>query len=154
MSVLERETGKPLFPSWSELLKRAAKRLEDEQKSSYAGLVRHLLAIEKPDYLDAARRAREGLGAVWFAFLKEQLDHSQERVDETSLALARSIWKLGAGYSSQPITIGYCVGPVHIQATSSHGISKLRQNKWLPCVMGCSVQPSGICTDVSTTRPR
>lgn len=97
MSVLERGTGKRLFPSWRELLERAAKRLEEEQKPAIGGLVRSLLAINEPDYLYAAKQARDHLGPVWFKFLEEQLDHLRERVvDEASLDLARSIWGLGS----------------------------------------------------------
>ncbi len=52
--------------------------------------------MEKPDYLEAARRARDGLGAVWVEFLKTQLDLPWERADEESLNLARAVWKLGS----------------------------------------------------------
>jgi hypothetical protein len=68
MAVLERESGSRLFPSWKELLERAADRLEGEKNPSYANLVRSLLAIGKPDYLDAARRAGEGLGPSGLRF--------------------------------------------------------------------------------------
>src|SRR5262245_34098691 len=78
MAVQDKETHASLFPSWKQLLDRAAQRLEEERKGSYAQLVRSLLAIEQPDYLEAARRARDGLGAVWVEFLKEQLDRPGE----------------------------------------------------------------------------
>ncbi len=97
MSVLERKTGKRLFPSWRELLERAAKRLDEERKSTYGTIVRSLLAADEPDYLYVAKQARDHLGSVWFEFLKEQLDHLRERiVDEASLDLARSVWGLGS----------------------------------------------------------
>jgi tetratricopeptide (TPR) repeat protein len=97
IAVRNKETDAPLFPSWKQLLERVAQRLEAEQKGSYALVVRGLLAIEKPDYLDAARRAREGLGgAVWVEFLKEQLDRPSERVDNENLSLARAAWRLGS----------------------------------------------------------
>jgi len=78
------------------LLERAVQRLEEEQKGPHARLVRSLLEIEKPDYLEAARRARDGLGAVWVEFLKAQLDLPRERADDESLNLARAVWKLGS----------------------------------------------------------
>ena len=40
MAVINRETGKRLFPSWSELLMRAADRLDEEGDPSFANLVR------------------------------------------------------------------------------------------------------------------
>jgi tetratricopeptide (TPR) repeat protein len=97
MAVRNKETDTPLFPSWKQLLERAAQRLEEEQKGADAQLVRSLLAIAKPDYLKAARRARDGLGsAVWVEFLKEQLDRLWEHVNDESLNLARVVWKLGS----------------------------------------------------------
>ena len=97
MAVRNKETDAPLFPSWKQLLERAAQRLEEEQKKAESQVVRGLLAITKPDYLDAARRARDGLGgAVWVEFLKEQLDPPWECVNDESLSLARAVWKLGS----------------------------------------------------------
>ena len=95
MSVLDGKTDKRLFPSWRELLERAANRLEEEKKIPYATIVRSLLDLDKPDYLEAARRAREGLGeAIWYEFLGEQFDYPRERVKVESLKLAQAIWNL------------------------------------------------------------
>ena len=96
MAVLDRNTRERLFPSWMELLTRAADRLEQEQKAPHAAVVRGLLQFDRPDYLDAARRAREGLGSVWFTFLKEHLDYPRERADDASLRVAESLWGLGS----------------------------------------------------------
>ena len=95
MAVTERGSGgRRLFPSWSQLLLRAADRLTVEGKVPFADAVRGLVGIE--DYLDAARRARQGLGPNWFDFLKEQFDHQPEQADEESLELARRVWALGS----------------------------------------------------------
>lgn len=94
MSVLDKE-GNKIFPSWKELLLIAADRLDAEQKPTDATLVRALLDIEKPEYLNAAKRARDGLKTVWYPFLKEQLDYSLEKIDDSTLELAQSIWRLG-----------------------------------------------------------
>ncbi len=95
MSVLDRKTDERLFPSWRELLERAANRLEEEKKIPYATIVRSLLDLDKPDYLEAARRAREGLGeAIWYEFLGGQFDYPRERVKAESLKLAQAIWNL------------------------------------------------------------
>src|SRR5438067_11979819 len=76
MSVIDRETGERLFPSWRELLERSANRLEEEKNSQHAEAVRALLGLPKPDYLEIARHAREGLGEpIWYKFLKEQFDY-------------------------------------------------------------------------------
>ena len=95
MAVMGKD-GKRLFPSWKELLLRGAGRLEREQKPQHAQLVRSLLEIDPPEYLDAARRLREQLGPIWFDFLEEQIDVTPERVDPASLALARGVWELGS----------------------------------------------------------
>lgn len=60
MAVKKQGTNERLFPSWKELLMRAADRLEKEQKSPYARAISGLLEISPPDYLDAAKRARRG----------------------------------------------------------------------------------------------
>lgn len=97
MSVLERDGGKPLFPSWRELLERAALRLEDENDAEHAALVRNFLSPKTLDYLEAARYARRGMGPViWFEFLSEQFDKSPESASPQSLEVARAVWGLGS----------------------------------------------------------
>ena len=96
MAVIDQMTSQPLFPSWRVLLTHAAERLEKEQKLPYATLVNSLISIDMPDYLEAARRARDGLGPIWFDFLKGELDHPRARVNDQSLSLARATWALGS----------------------------------------------------------
>ncbi len=97
MSVLNKDTGKPLFPSWLQLLQRSADRLDAEQRTPYANTVRGQLQHDDLDYLETARTARKGLkGGNWFDFLKEQFDRPCEEVKEESLNLAQAIWKLGS----------------------------------------------------------
>lgn len=96
MAVLDRETHEPLFPSWSQLLMAAADRLDRESKSDEASLIRSLLKISKPDFLYAATSARTVLGPLWYEFLKDKLDIEHERVDDSSLELARCMWRLGS----------------------------------------------------------
>ena len=104
MSVKDAETGDPLFPSWQQLLERAVERLQEENQAS-AEVVSALVKLGPKEYLEAARRAREGLaGQTWFNFLKVQLDISSDRATDVSLGLARSIWELG---SSLIITTNY-----------------------------------------------
>ena len=90
--AVKRRDGTPLFPSWRELLLRGADRLEDEGKS--AAMVRELVE-EDGDYLAAAKRLRDKLGASWSRFLKEQLVVPRSEVDDNSLALASAVWRLG-----------------------------------------------------------
>ncbi|HKQ05103.1 MAG TPA: FxSxx-COOH system tetratricopeptide repeat protein [Blastocatellia bacterium] len=90
------KNGERLFPSWKNLLEAAANRLDEEKKSPYANTVRGLLEIEPSDYLDAARRARQGLGPVWFQFIKEHIDRRNADADDDSLNLARAVWQLGS----------------------------------------------------------
>jgi tetratricopeptide (TPR) repeat protein len=97
MAVRHKDTGDPLFPGWRELLERAAVRLEAEQDSAHAALVRSFLAPKTTDYLQAARYARQGMGAaIWFNFLKEQFDKQPQQASQESLGLARAIWELGS----------------------------------------------------------
>ena len=97
MNVLDREKDSRLFPGWRELLEHSAKRLEEEGKIPDANDVRALLGLSKPNYLEAARLAREGLGeAIWYKFLEEQLDHPPERAKQESLRLAQAVWNLNS----------------------------------------------------------
>lgn len=100
MSVLDRKTKRPLFPGWRQLLERAATRLEgerDKRKASYASVVSGLLGVGGSDnYLEAARHAREGLGASWYGFLKAQLNPPRQSADDESLETARAVWELGS----------------------------------------------------------
>jgi DNA polymerase III delta prime subunit len=104
MSVLDRVSGKPLFPSWRQLLLDAADRLDNETKNADANLVRSLLNVNPPDFLDAAKRARQSLGPVWYSFLKEKFDIDFSTIDSGSLELARHVWRLG---SNLVITTNY-----------------------------------------------
>src|SRR3954462_7299247 len=91
MSVRERDGGGPLFPSWREMLERAVRRLEVEGNEEHAGLVRSFLNFKPPNYLEAARYAREGMGEpVWLDFLKGQLEKPPESAAPESLELAEA----------------------------------------------------------------
>lgn len=97
MSVRERGTGNSLFPSWREMLEKAASRLEAEGGDVHAALVRNFLSLKAPNYLEAARYAHEGMGpSVWYDFLREQINKSPEGADPESLELAKAIWNLGS----------------------------------------------------------
>ena len=105
MAVRDKETGDVLFPSWKALLEEAVNRLQQENRLDYANIVRGLIGIGPEEYLDAAKRARQGLtGGLWFEFLGKQFDISRENVADDSLDLARVIWELG---SSLIITTNY-----------------------------------------------
>lgn len=97
MSVLDNEPGKRLFPSWKELLNKAADKLEKD-KPAYAGAIRSVLELDKPDYHYAAQKAHEGFKADWFDFLRDELDLPYSRVKEESLALAKLVWGLGSNF--------------------------------------------------------
>jgi tetratricopeptide (TPR) repeat protein len=96
MAVRHATTGARLFPSWAEVLARAADELQQEQKGPYAALVRALVEIRPADNLEAAKRAREGLGPRWYEFLHEQFDITRNEVDADSLSLPRALWGLGS----------------------------------------------------------
>jgi tetratricopeptide (TPR) repeat protein len=88
--------GQPLFPGWHDLLLHAAEHLTKEGKTAESQLVQMLLTIQPPDYLEAAKRARTGLGPIWAAFLKEEIERSSHEAKPDSLDLARAVWELGS----------------------------------------------------------
>lgn len=97
MAVREAGGDRRLFPGWGQLLTRGAQRLKDENNAVHASLVSNLLSLKPPDYLGAARYARDGMGAaIWFDFLKKELDRPPESASSESLDLARAVWSLGS----------------------------------------------------------
>ncbi len=96
-AVRSRDTDKPLFPDWKELLIGAAELLTKSGKDGYAKAVAGLVDIgDSESFLDAARRAQQGLGPVWFKYLREALDPPSQNAAPNSLALARALWGLGS----------------------------------------------------------
>jgi hypothetical protein len=129
MAVIDSHTHTPLFPSWRKLLETAAIRLDEENKAPYAYLVRGFLGINPPNYLEAAKQAKEGLGPLWFKFLKEQFDFLRVRVVDESLDLAKSIWQLG---SQLVITTNYdrvltwaCPNPDNLRRWSIEAVAEM-----------------------------
>ncbi|MGK4004959.1 SIR2 family protein [Sorangium sp. So ce1036] len=86
--------GERVFPSWAELLSGAATRLREDGKRPEANVVEGLLEKRTPDYFEAARYAREGMGPGWYRYLREALDPPSHRIDPRSLSLARAVWQL------------------------------------------------------------
>jgi SIR2-like domain len=100
--ALKNKTGDKLFPSWSGLLERAAKKLEDENKPHHAAGIR--AAIGMVDFQQAADFARKGLtGGLWNQFFKETFSVERASIDDASLALPQAIWRL----SNRLITLNY-----------------------------------------------
>ena len=95
MAVTDR-AAKTVFPSWKELLSSAADCLDLQQKHAEANVVRALLSLGEPDYLDIARRSQESLGGYWHEFLRQHLDPDLRKIDPNSLALAEAVWGLGS----------------------------------------------------------
>lgn len=95
---------KALFPNWEDLLLKGADRLDAEDKSREANLIRLLLDFDEPRYYQSANELHKGLNAVWPRFLKDIFDVDRAVVDDTTLRLARAIWQLG---SSHVITTNY-----------------------------------------------
>ena len=96
MGVLRRGSAECLYPSWKELLQLASGKLKAEKKEDLAKLVDTLIRLGKPeDYLEAAKRAFQGLGPGWYDFLREQFDYARDE-DDGSLELPRLIWRLGS----------------------------------------------------------
>jgi hypothetical protein len=94
--MVDKRPGERLFPSWAALLQKAAERLDADGAAGDAMAVRGALTKKQPNYLEAARNARDGLGAVWFDVLKKAIDPPRGRADNASLSLPRAIWSLGS----------------------------------------------------------
>src|SRR5580658_7902554 len=92
------DAGRHLFPTWRGLLMAASDRLRTEGLTQKAKRVQATLEdSDDPDaYLEAAKVARDGLGALWFPFLKAQFDPPAEHVRPASLDVARAVWRLGS----------------------------------------------------------
>lgn len=99
---LMRKDGERLFPSWRELLERAARKLISENKQNHANAITGALGID--DYQGAADYARKGLaGGLWNSFFKENCSIKRDDIEDESLLLPRAIWTL----SERIITLNY-----------------------------------------------
>src|ERR1017187_3186596 len=78
------EAGQHLFSTWRGLLLAAAQRLRAERLTTKANRVQ--ATLEDNEYLDAAKVARDALGALWFPFLKAQFDPPARPVRRGRLA--------------------------------------------------------------------
>jgi hypothetical protein len=97
VSMAVRDTaGRRVFPSWKELLLRAADHADGEGRTADATLVRAQLGVDPPQYLEAAATARRALGPRWTDFLNREIDPPHRLVDPATLDLARAVWSLGA----------------------------------------------------------
>lgn len=88
--------GQSLFPSWRELLERAAQRLIEENAEGDALAVQGALRKRQPDFLLAARIAKEGLGPKWYSFLRATLNPPADRCAPETLESARLMWQFGS----------------------------------------------------------
>lgn len=96
MAIKFKEKAQSSFPSWKELLNRAAARLNGEQKIHEASVVRGLVEINPPRFLEAAKFAKEYLGSIWTDFLLEQFDLPAADILPETLSLPKRIWNLGS----------------------------------------------------------
>jgi tetratricopeptide (TPR) repeat protein len=95
-AILRRD-GKPLFPTWKNLLLTAADQLANEGKLPDEMIVRGNVGKGPEGYGPAAETARRGLpGAVWIEFLKQQFARAEKEALPESLDLAREVWNLGS----------------------------------------------------------
>lgn len=93
--AVKRKIGEPAFPSWRGLLLRAADRLDAEMRDG-GSVVRAMLEMHQPRYLDAARYARNGLGNLWADFLSDAFNVGRKDIEPSSLELARRVWALNS----------------------------------------------------------
>ena len=96
MAIRCKGSDSRLFPSWKELLFHAADRLERDSKCREAAFVRAGLDLDDPDFLRIAAEAKKYLGSAWTRFLKEELNHDRNSVQDESLTLPKLLWQLGS----------------------------------------------------------
>lgn len=101
MSV-DNKDGSRAFPSWPELLKRAANKLKDENLDAYSQMVN--LQVETDMYQAAAEVAQTQLsGRRWVEFLNSQFAIDFKLFDDSCKALPKAIWQL----SNRVVTLNY-----------------------------------------------
>lgn len=99
---INKKDGNRAFPSWSELLKRAADKLKDEKLDAYSKMVN--LQVETGMYQEAARVAQKQLSdRRWVEFLNSQFAIDFKQFDDSCKALPKVIWQL----SNRVITLNY-----------------------------------------------
>lgn len=95
MSVKD-AAGNSLFPSWKELLQKAADKIEGEERKDDVNYIKYA-ARSGRGTLEAAKVAKELLGTKkWNDFLVEKLDIEYSSCDPQSLRTAEKIWLLGS----------------------------------------------------------
>lgn len=93
MSIQDKQ-GNKIFPSWKGLLERASEELKKENEDKFATAIDAMINLG--DYKFAADYVKKGLiGSLWSDFFKRNFDVDMNKIDDESLTLARSIWKLG-----------------------------------------------------------
>jgi len=101
MSIKNKQ-GEQVFPSWHDLLEKAAFTLIEETENNKAKLVEAFL--EEQDYQRAAEYAFKGLeGPNWTTFFKSQFEPDLNSLEPLSAALPKAIWQI----SNQIITLNY-----------------------------------------------
>ncbi|MGZ8944043.1 MAG: SIR2 family protein [Methylococcaceae bacterium] len=99
---IKNKQGEGVFPSWIELLEKAANELKKQAENNKARLVESFL--KEPDFQQAAKYAYEGLkGPNWYNFFKSQFFPEFDTLDSGSASLPKAIWQL----SNQIITLNY-----------------------------------------------
>ncbi|MGZ8223431.1 MAG: hypothetical protein ACXWT0_17450 [Methylobacter sp.] len=79
---IKNKQGEQIFPSWTELLERAAVELKKQAEDNKAQLVESFL--KEPDFQQAAKYAYEGLkGPNWFSFFKSQFSPEYDSLGMT-----------------------------------------------------------------------
>ncbi len=92
---IKSKDGTSLFPTWSELLIKAAEELSSDGKNDDADLVSSM--TRKNLLVEAANHAEVGLGrSRWLRLLKDTFDRVYDDADPASLALLQQVWSLGS----------------------------------------------------------
>lgn len=82
-----------IFPSWQELLERGLSELIEQGKNDHAQIAKGQIALSM--FQEAADTIYSGLkGSLWHDFLRKVFSCDFNKVDQETLLLPKSIWKL------------------------------------------------------------
>jgi hypothetical protein len=91
---LRTPSGTRPFPSWKELLEKAATKIATQSLPDIAEGIHAMIKLQR--YHTAAELAREGLGGrLWSSFFHENFSVRKEQISSQSLDLPRAVWVLG-----------------------------------------------------------
>jgi nucleoside phosphorylase len=92
-----RNSGEQFVPDWTNLLRHAVDRLEQEMRSKDAQRLRRLM-VGDYNYGQVFSAAREIFGSLWEKFLQEELNPPLAKARRDTFELPRAVWRLSNNF--------------------------------------------------------